>query len=52
MNHQTRIEPEHRGGGRYTFNWYCSCHAKGYGHRSKGAAQSSANAHLKREGGH
>jgi hypothetical protein len=51
MQHRIRIEPEHRGGGRYTFNWYCTCQAKGYGHRTRGLAQNSANAHLKREGG-
>ncbi|MFE2563079.1 hypothetical protein [Streptomyces mirabilis] len=51
MRHQITVEPEHRGYGRHTWNYLCSCGAKGYGHQSKGAAEHAAKGHLPRAGG-
>ena len=45
--HQITIRPEHRGGGRYTYDWRCRCGAKGYGERSRGAAEHYGNEHVK-----
>lgn len=51
MRHQITVEPEHRGGGRYTWNYLCRCGAKGYGHQTKGAAENAAAKHVSRDGG-
>ncbi|MGY4994067.1 hypothetical protein [Streptomyces sp. 900105245] len=54
MQHRITIQPEHHtnGGpyGRYTYNWLCSCGARGYHHPNHGAAQHSAAAHLRSKG--
>lgn len=49
--HQIRVGDEHRGGGRYTYDYLCSCGAKGYGFRSRAAAEHEGRKHLDEEAG-
>ncbi|MGW3663713.1 hypothetical protein [Streptomyces sp. NPDC005141] len=50
MRHQTSIEPEHRGNGRYTYNYRCSCGAYVYGLLSRGAAEAAGRNHQAKQG--
>lgn len=47
--HRIRIDAEDRGGGRYTYSYLCSCGAKNYGSRSRGAAESEGRKHQAEE---
>lgn len=47
--HQIKVTPEHRGHGRYTYNYRCTCGAWGYGHLSRGAAEHAGRQHQDKE---
>lgn len=47
--HRIHVEPEHRGHGRYTYNWRCTCGARGYAERSRGAAEHYGRQHQQTE---
>jgi hypothetical protein len=48
--HQVSIRPDYRGHGRYTYSFYCSCGAHGFGSQSKGAAEQAGRQHQKKAG--
>lgn len=51
MKHRITIHPEHRGGGRWTYSYLCSCGAKNYGSRSRAAAEHEGRKHQAEESG-
>lgn len=49
MDHVITVGDEHRGGGRFTYDYLCRCGAKEYGFRSRAAAEHAGRQHQAEE---